>query len=243
MDSKDKPLIKCEASLSKFIPQKRKELVLRGLLALEKTRDADYYFYLGEEYRKKGKLKKAIEYYDKALEIDPAHEMALFCEGCCYFPHTKKTMLYDLGIDKKSRDIRAIKVFQKLVNIRKRFSKKDWGLFFFLGISYYFVGQHEKAIENFNIGLRLNPHHAQLFQYLGFAQNCLGLYKEAIESYEQSLKLNPKEVDLYYGIALCQRRMGLHQLSTQSFKNYISMEGDKTPRWVEIAKRCVNGNK
>ena len=43
--------------------------------------DADFWFFRGEIERMRGHATKAMLYYEKALEIYPEHEDALFAHG------------------------------------------------------------------------------------------------------------------------------------------------------------------
>jgi len=65
MAENKKPIIKNSHDLAQFKPNKRKELVIRGLNALMDVKDADFYFFKGERHRIIGGLSEAISYYKK----------------------------------------------------------------------------------------------------------------------------------------------------------------------------------
>jgi tetratricopeptide (TPR) repeat protein len=67
----------------KLINKNSYQAAIDNLLKAEKTnkKDADIYNYLGFSYRKIGNLKKASQYYNKALEISPKHKGALEYQG------------------------------------------------------------------------------------------------------------------------------------------------------------------
>ena len=71
MTENSKTIVRRSTAITKFNPKKRKELVIRGLLALDQVRDADFYFFKGEGHRIKEEFRQAIESYKKAIELDP----------------------------------------------------------------------------------------------------------------------------------------------------------------------------
>src|SRR3989304_3455685 len=84
MAEENKALVKSSIVLARFDPKARKELVVRGLIALAEVRDADFYFFKGEEHRIEGELRQALDNYEKALRIDPKHVDSLFWMGYYY---------------------------------------------------------------------------------------------------------------------------------------------------------------
>ena len=73
MTENKKLIIKNSYDLAKFIPDARKELVVRGLNALMDVKDTDFYFFRGERHRIIGGLNEAISYYKKR-EYEKARE-------------------------------------------------------------------------------------------------------------------------------------------------------------------------
>lgn len=71
MTEKSKALVKRSTALIKFNPKVRKELVIRGLTALDQVRDADFYFFKGKEHVIRGEYDDAIENCEKAIELNP----------------------------------------------------------------------------------------------------------------------------------------------------------------------------
>ena len=78
MAEENKALVKSSIALARFDPKARKELVVRGLIALADVRDADFLFFKGEEHRIKGELRQAVYNYEKALLINPKPVDSLF---------------------------------------------------------------------------------------------------------------------------------------------------------------------
>ena len=55
-----------------------------------------------------------------------------------------------------------------------------------------------KAIDNYNMAIKLNPEDAYAYLFRGYAYDDLKEYGKAIEDYSKAVELNPKEADFYY---------------------------------------------
>ena len=115
MTENKKLIIKNLYDLTLFNTNSQKELVIRGLNAVTEVRDADFYFFKGEEHRTKGELSEAISYYKKALQIDREYKNALFYLGIVY---------YTLSIRKEKKLIELLTAKQE-VELAKRMQKGD----------------------------------------------------------------------------------------------------------------------
>jgi len=71
------------------------------------SNDADYYFLKGEEEKEHDRV-KSIAYYEKALDINPNHEEALFAHGETVFAYVWEMMWNRAGIVQFIRNIDKI---------------------------------------------------------------------------------------------------------------------------------------
>ncbi len=85
------------------------------------------------------KPKKALKYFNKAIELDSINETAYYNRALTYF---------ELGEFKK-----AIEDYQKLI----KFKTLDNQIYFELGQCYNALGEYETAILNFNKSIEMNP--------------------------------------------------------------------------------------
>jgi len=103
MTENKKLIVKNSYDLAQFKPNKRKELVIRGLNTLTGVRDANFYFFKGEEHRIKGEFSEAISYYKRALQIDLQHADAFFYLEWLY--------------NKKGDYEKAVEAYQEVIHI------------------------------------------------------------------------------------------------------------------------------
>lgn len=67
---------------------------------------------------------------------------------------------------------------------------------------------YNKAIDNFNMAIKLNPEYAETFFFRGYAYDNLKKYDKAIENYSIAIKLNPEYATAYYFRASAYEALG-----------------------------------
>ena len=74
------------------------------------------------------------------------------------------------------------------------------------GDSYAALGQHQRAIEDYDKAIELGPT-ANRYGNRGLSYHALGQYQRAIQDYDHAIKLNPD-----YAYAYCNRGMAYMDL-------------------------------
>jgi tetratricopeptide (TPR) repeat protein len=184
MAEHDRSLAKIPHSLQRFDPKARKDLVVRGLLALSDVREADFYFFKGEEHRIRGEDDIAISYYDKALRIDGEHENSLLFRGWCYTFNRQRHW----DIDK------AIVDFSKVIDVNPRQAMA----YYARSVCYNCKGEHDKAISDCTKAIGLNPTDARFYQHRGYVYCDADQFDKAISDYNKAIVLNPMSADFYH---------------------------------------------
>jgi len=69
--------------------------------------------------------------------------------------------------------------------------------YFYMGNAYHSTREYDKAIENFDQALKLNPNLAEAYNNRGNAYRHKGEFDKAIDDYNKALKLNPNDADAY----------------------------------------------
>ena len=65
-------------------------------------------------------------------------------------------------------------------------------------LAYYDLGQHQRAIQDFDQTIRINPYLSEAYNNRGIAYCDLGQQKRAIQDYDHAIKLNPNYSCAYY---------------------------------------------
>jgi len=101
--------------------------------------DARTFYKIGNEHYEKGDFDKAIENYDKAIELNPEYEKAYYNRGLAF-------------ACKEDYD-KAIVDIKKVIEIKPNFAEA----YYILGLAYEYKQLPDKAIEAYNKALKLNP--------------------------------------------------------------------------------------
>lgn len=154
-------------------------------LALSSHEMDEIYFQIATAYVFTGKIKKAISYFEKCIEINPENDFALgelgfFSEQVGDF---KKSILY----------------YNKFLDIDP-YNSFIW---MNLGISYNHAGEFEKAVEAFEFSLTIDEDFHQAKLNMANALANLRKYDEAIRFYMQFLEKYPENDDAHCFIGEC----------------------------------------
>lgn len=175
---------------------------------------------------KENKYLEALEFIEKALEIDPLHIESL----------EKKVLV--MLIDNKSKDI--AKEIQELIeqspqqpiyyylhSIIQLYKEKpqkaiedlDKAIYYempeiymdkiFLnrGKAYFDVGEFEKAEADFEAGIEINPRYATIYQSYGLLKYELERYDEAKELFLKAIQFEADNSLVYYNLAMTYMRL------------------------------------
>ncbi|MDE2134241.1 MAG: tetratricopeptide repeat protein [Alphaproteobacteria bacterium] len=76
------------------------------------------------------------------------------------------------------------------------------------GLAYDDLGQHARAIQDYDQAIRLNPAYEEAFGSRGVAYGELGQYARSIQDFDQAIRLNPGDAHDYYYRSVSKRRLG-----------------------------------
>jgi len=213
-------------------------------------------YYSGRCYQKKENFEKALEYYDKAVSIDPQLAFIYDELGAIY-----------IGMQNAPK---AIEVFTRRVNIDPNSSVSHLGL----GSVYYNIDEPDKAIEHYGAAVKADrkfsyaysglgdvylqkrdyktaifyfnkaikfENDATFFQKLGRCFTYLKESKKAISYYSKAIKINPKIADFYYDRGLDYHRIGRYQEATSDYEKFLEFtDEDATTYHTTITKIRLN---
>ena len=176
--------------------------------------EAKFYNNHGVTYHNKGEIDKAIEGYNKAIELDPNNVTAFENRGIAYY--------------NKGRFHRAIEDFSTVINLKPDdpfaysgrgmayrsllvFDKaiQDFSVVIRLkpneasdaytqrGVTYHSNGDEDLAIDDYNTAIELDPEFAEAYTYRGEAYRDKGEVDKAIADYNKAIELNPKLAETY----------------------------------------------
>jgi tetratricopeptide (TPR) repeat protein len=142
----------------------------------ELKESAENYFNIAYSFGEKGEHVKAIEYYDKAIALNPNFEEAWFNKG------------FRLG--KLERHEEAIECYNKAIALNPNDEEAWFNKGFVLGE----LGRHEEAIESYDKAIALNPNDEEAWFNKGVVLEKLGHKDEAERCFQKAKELGWKEI-------------------------------------------------
>ncbi len=164
---------------------------------------------LALSYSEKGDLDKAIDYYYKALEINPT-----------YF-----SVLNNLGSALSSKgDIKgSIEYYQKAIESEPN-NPLIYKIYNNLGIAAIYEERLSEAVSYFEKAISLEPRYADTYNNIGVAMEKLGRLDDAIFYYRQGIIINPRYSGLYNNIGLVYGKKGDVDKAIEYFERAIQTD-------------------
>ncbi|HJH29450.1 MAG TPA: tetratricopeptide repeat protein [Methanosarcinaceae archaeon] len=146
----------------------------------ENPNESNLWWLLGNVYKDIDEKLKALESYEKAIELDPENYMALDAKG-------------RIIIDKNPKE--AIKCFDARLEL-----EENAEIYYLKGLSTQFIKDYTESVYCFNKALEIemvNPTpayqswHYDAWNYKGVSLMHLNAYEEAIVSFNQAIEIDP----------------------------------------------------
>jgi Tfp pilus assembly protein PilF len=177
------------------------------------------HFNLGVQFYNQREFSKAIQAYQKVIELNPTYIEAYNNLGIIY---------QEIGnLD------RAFGAYQKSIKINPRYEKGHNNL----GILLYLKGRNEEALEAFQKALAINSNNIESHINLGVLFKKQGQLNKAIESYQKALDINPLYREIHYNIALLYEQLENVELAIGHYQQFIQLASKTHPDLVSRVQR------
>jgi tetratricopeptide (TPR) repeat protein len=111
-----------------------------------------------------------------------------------------------------------------------------------LGESYFMAGKTEKAIEEFQKLIELEPS-ARSYAFMGLSYRHLGRFDEALKYFEQGLKQDPHNTACLFNIGYIEERQGNYARAEELFQQTLRSSPDFPEALLELANLRVKDKK
>ena len=95
-----------------------------------------------------------------------------------------------------------------------------------LGKIYEDNGKYDKAIEEYNKAIELNPYHYRTYLNLGNIYYKMGRIDEAIVHYKKALSFNPNDYKAWNNLGTISIQKGLYEEAIKNYKRAIEIKPD-----------------
>jgi tetratricopeptide (TPR) repeat protein len=180
------------------------------------------HFNSGVHFYTQRELSKAIQAYQKVIELDPTYVEAYNNLGIIY------QMVGDVD--------RAFRAYQKATEINPRYEKGHNNL----GILLFLNGRYEEAVEAFQKALAINSNNIESHINLGILFKKKGQWEKAIESYRKALAIDPLHKETHYNMALLYEQLENLELAVNHYQQFIQLSSKSHPELVSKVQRHLN---
>ena len=91
------------------------------------------------------------------------------------------------------------------------------------GVAQRQFGQHNKAIQDYDTAIRLNPDEARAYHGRGYSKELLEQHKAAIQDFDTAIRLNPDYAIAYNNRGSSKARLGQHNKAIQDYDTAIRL--------------------
>lgn len=230
-------------------------LLLSGLGANPAWKEERFNFPIRESQRLE--FQKAMDAYNKAIELDPKLAIAYSRRADCYvlLGDFKKALKdYDKAIELDATQAwayynrgvvyylheeegQAMRDYDKAIEL----DPKSAMSYYARGSANLVRGDYQRAINDLNKAIDLDSKYGEAYNNRGNAFYALGKYKQAIEDCNKAIELNPKEAQTYFIRGSAYRRLGDYRKAIEDSrvaaklgdKQAQAFFGSKGIDWVE----------
>jgi tetratricopeptide (TPR) repeat protein len=160
--------------------------------------------------------KKAIEYLNEAIKLQPDSAEAYTSRGIAY--------------DNLGQHERAIEDFNAAI----RLPSDNADAYYNRGNAYSSLKQYQRAIEDYNEVIRLKPDYANVYNNRGDAYSSLKQYQRAIDDFGTAIRLKPDHADAYYNRGCSYDSLNQQQLAIEDYSQAIRLKPDHADAYYNM---------
>ena len=194
-------------SMRLFLLGKWKEAE-EAFLDLEKTYPTSTFvkLILGNIHYSLGSLETSVDYYQKAVELDPEFGNAYYKLGVCY---------YRMG-----KLLKALEAFNKVVDLK---NQSHAMASYFIGLINVFIGHDKPSLEGFEALRKVSPESKIANFYLAQLKIKQKNHTEAIELLEELTEVTPNFAEVHYMLGTAKFGLGKNTEAIQSFRKALEL--------------------
>ncbi len=167
---------------------------------------ASIYHKRGITYRLLGEFRRAIEDFDRALELSPDDERIYGSRGIAYsfnesYEHALRDFNKALELDPQSSWTYASR-----------------------GKTYHLLKEYQQALEDFDRALELNPNYSWTYANRGKTYYILKKYQQAIKDYDRAIALGPDYTWAYAKRGETYRLLNEYQRAIADYDQAITLD-------------------
>jgi tetratricopeptide (TPR) repeat protein len=217
----DELVVRLEQS-SNLVQQLASELAIPDGQIVEQSRSeivepnqAETLFYQGLQQAKAGDLLTALDFYERASQIQPQVYDYWFNQGLILFY--------------LQRFPEAIAAYEQALKL-KPYLYKIW---YRRGCILTELGEFEEAITSFDQAIAIKPDYQAAWSNRGLALLKAGFIREAISSYDQALNLEPEDPETWYYRGMALAVLEQYTDAIASYDRSLNLQANYYEVWID----------
>jgi superkiller protein 3 len=214
---------------------------------------AEEYFTKGDNAYKNNFYELAIEYLQKAIDLDPNHaraysgmgfayfnlknynEVIRYCQRAVNLDPNNAWAYYNMGAAYYNLEnlTEAIRYYQKAINIDPN---NEW-LYCAIGNTYIYnhkLGEYNKAIPYYQKAIDINPDEWTHYIQMGFAYYLLDNDREVIRCYQKAIDIGDKYAGAYLFIGQAYYNLKKYRKANRYFQKAIAIDPNDASTYYSI---------
>jgi tetratricopeptide (TPR) repeat protein len=131
---------------------------------------------------------------------------------------------------KNNKNKEALEFFDKILELVPKSNFKD--LYVNKGTALARLGKYQKAIDNYNLAIKLNANYEMVYLNKGISLLMLGRNLEAIENFDKVIEFNPNSYDAYNNKGAALGYLNKYQEAIDNYNKAIELN----PKYFEPHK-------
>ncbi len=173
---------------------------------------------LGLYYLNKGMHDKAIEKFEKVIDLRPTYAIA----------HNNLAMAYERsGSNEKAQEI-----YERIKDTEYYADE----IMFNAAEAFHKRGMHEEAIAKYREVLKINPQHSKTHNNLGCIYLNTGREEEAVEEYKKSVESDPDYFEGYYNLGVMAVKNKEYDKGLRLYNKVIKLKPDYARAYNSIGE-------
>ncbi len=226
------------------------------------------YLDMAKMFLEDNNLKSALEYADLTNEIDPNNKEAYLLKTEIYLKLKNKEASYQSFLHVLEQDSSYLNSDWAVMLEIKELPKFNDNYYNSKGLQYFYIGENNKAKENFNLALKINPKNYKALNNIGniylmendiktannyfkkalsnngsdtsIYRNLAKTNKKKEESYlKQAISINPNDKYVYYQLGKYYKDNGDLENAILNFKQATSLDKSFVEGYLELIKIYV----
>jgi len=195
-------------------------------------------YYLGRLFLREGNYDKAIDWLDKAVELDEKNSDYHLLLGRAYSIKAQRA-----GLLKKASAAKNVKkAFERAVELKPENIDARMGLLqFYLMAPGIMGGSKDKAREQAEEIKKQNAYQGHLA--FGFIHTVNEEFDQAEKEYQFAIKANPDHFQAYYSLGYLHARQKAYDKASEIFENLLKLHPEQVASYFHLGRLAMMSGK